>query len=60
MQTNHLLIRPFTIHDAQDYWLLVSLPEVIRYPGEQPRQAPVRADPGITTQVPRRSFQSGG
>jgi len=38
MQTTHLLIRPFTIDDAEDYWPLVRLPEVIRYTGERPQQ----------------------
>lgn len=39
MQTTHLLIRPFTIDDAKDYWPLVRLPEVLRYTGEQPQQS---------------------
>jgi ribosomal-protein-alanine N-acetyltransferase len=37
MQTEHLQIRPFTLDDAEAYWPLVSLPEVLRYTGEQPQ-----------------------
>lgn len=36
-QTSHLLIRPFTLDDAKEYWPLVRLPEVLRYTGEQPQ-----------------------
>lgn len=35
MQTGHLHIRPFTLDDAEEYWPLVRLPEVLRYTGEQ-------------------------
>ena len=34
METRHLLIRRFTLDDAEAYWPLVRLPEVIRYTGE--------------------------
>jgi ribosomal-protein-alanine N-acetyltransferase len=34
LETPHLLLRPFTLDDAQAYWPLVSLPEVLRYTGE--------------------------
>lgn len=37
MQTRHLHIRRFTLQDAEAYWPLVSLPEVLRYTGEQPQ-----------------------
>jgi RimJ/RimL family protein N-acetyltransferase len=37
MQTERLYLRPFTPDDAEAYWPLVSLPEVIRYTGEQPQ-----------------------
>lgn len=35
MQTEHLHIRPFTLDDAEEYWALVRLPEILRYTGEQ-------------------------
>jgi RimJ/RimL family protein N-acetyltransferase len=35
MQTERLFLRPFTPDDAEAYWPLVSLPEVLRYTGEQ-------------------------
>lgn len=35
MHTEHLYIRPFTLADAEQYWPLVRLPEVLRYTGEQ-------------------------
>ncbi len=34
-----MLLRRFTLDDAQSYHPLVSLPEVIRYTGEQPQQS---------------------
>jgi ribosomal-protein-alanine N-acetyltransferase len=37
MQTEHLYIRPFTLQDAEAYWPLVSMPEVLRYTGERPQ-----------------------
>ncbi|MEO5811036.1 MAG: GNAT family N-acetyltransferase [Rhodanobacter sp.] len=37
MHTEHLYLRPFVLEDAQAYWPLVSLPQVQRYTGEQPR-----------------------
>lgn len=37
MQTNRLHLRPFTLDDAEAFWPLVSLPEVLRYTGEQPQ-----------------------
>jgi RimJ/RimL family protein N-acetyltransferase len=39
MHTEHLYLRPFTLDDAEAYWPLVSLPEVIRYTGEQPQSS---------------------
>lgn len=36
VETEHLLLRPFTLDDAQAYWPLVSHPEVLRYTGEHP------------------------
>lgn len=35
LQTERLLIRPFTLDDAEAFWPLVSLPEMLRYTGEQ-------------------------
>jgi ribosomal-protein-alanine N-acetyltransferase len=39
MHTENLFIRPITLDDAEAYWPLVSLPEVLRYTGEQPLSA---------------------
>jgi ribosomal-protein-alanine N-acetyltransferase len=37
IETPRLLLRPFTLDDAQAYWPLVNLPEVLRYTGEEPK-----------------------
>lgn len=37
MHTENLHLRPFTLDDAEAYRPLVSLPEVLRYTGEQPQ-----------------------
>ena len=34
MQTERLLLRPFTLDDAEEFFPLASLPDVIRYTGE--------------------------
>jgi RimJ/RimL family protein N-acetyltransferase len=39
MHTEHLFIRPITLDDAEAYWPLVSLPEVLRYTGEKPQSS---------------------
>lgn len=35
MQTENLYLRRFTLDDADAFWPLVSMPEIIRYTGEQ-------------------------
>lgn len=37
MHTEHLYLRHFTLDDAEEYWPLVSLPEILKYTGEQPQ-----------------------
>lgn len=37
LETRQLLLRPFTLEDAPDYWPLVKLPDVLRYTGEDAR-----------------------
>jgi ribosomal-protein-alanine N-acetyltransferase len=37
LETARLLLRPFTLDDAQAYWPLVNLPEVLRYTGKEPK-----------------------
>ena len=37
IDTPNLLLRPFTLDDAEAYWPLVSLPDVLRYTGEDPK-----------------------
>ena len=37
IDTPRLLLRPFTLDDAHDYWPLVRLPDVLRYTGEDAR-----------------------
>jgi RimJ/RimL family protein N-acetyltransferase len=39
MHTERLFLRPFTPDDAEEYWPLVSFPEVLRYTGEQPQMS---------------------
>jgi RimJ/RimL family protein N-acetyltransferase len=36
MQTRNLILRPFTLDDAEAYLPLISLPEIIRYTGDTP------------------------
>ena len=37
IETPHLILRPFTIDDAEAYWPLLNLPDVLRYTGEDPK-----------------------
>jgi ribosomal-protein-alanine N-acetyltransferase len=37
IETPQLLLRPFTLDDASDYWPLARLPDVLRYTGEDAR-----------------------
>ena len=37
IETPNLLLRPFTLDDAAAYWPLVSLTDVLRYTGEEPK-----------------------
>ncbi|WP_332848088.1 GNAT family N-acetyltransferase [Massilia sp. S19_KUP03_FR1] len=37
IETRQLLLRPFTLDDAPDYWPLAKLPDVLRYTGEDAR-----------------------
>lgn len=37
MQTENLYLRRFTLDDAEAFWPLVSMPEILRYTGEQPQ-----------------------
>jgi len=36
MQTERLILRPFTLDDAEEYFPLVSHPDILRYTGETP------------------------
>lgn len=36
MQTERLILRPFTLDDAEEYFPLVSDPDIVRYTGEPP------------------------
>ena len=36
METRHLILRPFTLDDAEAWLPLISLPEIIRYTGDTP------------------------
>jgi RimJ/RimL family protein N-acetyltransferase len=37
METENLYLRRFTLDDAEAYWPLTSMPEILRYTGEQPQ-----------------------
>ena len=37
LETSRLLLRPFTLDDAEAYWPLVNLPDVLRFTGEEPK-----------------------
>lgn len=37
IDTPQLLLRPFTMDDAEAYWPLLRLPDVLRYTGEEPK-----------------------
>jgi len=39
VETTNLILRPLTLDDAEAYWPLVRLPEVLRYVGEDPKPA---------------------
>ena len=39
MQTKRLLLRPFTLDDAEDFFPLVSKPEILKFTGETPLQS---------------------
>ena len=36
METEHLILRPFTLDDAEAWLPLITLPEIIRYTGDTP------------------------
>lgn len=36
MQTERLILRPFTLDDAEEYFPLVSHPDIVRHTGEEP------------------------
>lgn len=59
MQTERLLIRPFTLDDAEEYFPLVSDPEVIRYTGEGP-QPSVDAARDVIASRPLRDYAVHG
>jgi RimJ/RimL family protein N-acetyltransferase len=59
MQTERLIIRPFTLDDAEAYLPLVSDPDVIRYTGEEP-QTSVEAARGILAARPLRDYALHG
>lgn len=37
IETPQLLLRPFMLDDAEAYWPLLRLPDVLRYTGEEPK-----------------------
>ena len=59
IDTPRLLLRPFTIDDAAAYWPLVSLPDVLRYTGEQARTSLEEARQVLLTR-PLHDYQAHG
>jgi len=59
MHTERLFIRPFTLDDAEEYFPLVSDPDVIRYTGEEP-QTSIEAAREILVARPLRDYAVHG
>ncbi|HEX8477178.1 MAG TPA: GNAT family N-acetyltransferase [Telluria sp.] len=59
IETPHLLLRPFTLDDAEAYWPLVSLPAVLRYTGEDAQSSIGQARDTLLTR-PLRDYQVHG
>lgn len=59
IETQRLLIRRFTVDDAEAYWPLVSSPEVLRYVGE-PALTSIEAVRDLIESRPLRDYQLYG
>jgi RimJ/RimL family protein N-acetyltransferase len=59
MQTENLYLRRFTLDDAEAFWPLVSMPEILRYTGEQP-QASIDEVRNILGTRPLRDYATFG
>jgi RimJ/RimL family protein N-acetyltransferase len=59
MQTENLYLRRFTLDDAEEYWPLVSMPEVIRYTGDR-AQASIDDVRTILASKPLRDYATHG
>lgn len=59
MQTENLYLRRFTLDDADAYWPLVSMPEILRYTGEQ-AQASIDDVRQILSTRPLRDYATHG
>lgn len=59
MHTKNLYLRPFTLDDAEAFLPLVSLPEILRYTGEQP-QASLDGARNILLARPLRDYAMHG
>jgi ribosomal-protein-alanine N-acetyltransferase len=59
METENLYLRRFTLDDAEAYWPLVSMPEIIRYTGDQ-AQASIDDARRILGSHPLRDYATHG
>lgn len=59
MQTENLYLRRFTLDDAEAFWPLVSMPEILRYTGEQP-QASIEDVRNILSTRPLKDYATHG
>jgi ribosomal-protein-alanine N-acetyltransferase len=59
METEHLILRPFTLDDAEDYLPLISLPAIIRYTGDTPASSVDEAREVLRTR-PLRDYARHG
>jgi ribosomal-protein-alanine N-acetyltransferase len=59
METNRLILRPFTLDDAAAWLPLISLPEIVRYTGDTPATSVDQARESLRTR-PLRDYAVHG
>lgn len=59
METERLILRPFTLDDAEAWLPLISLPEIVRYTGDTPATSVAQARESLRTR-PLRDYEVYG
>jgi len=59
METERLILRPFTLDDAEAWLPLISLPEIVRYTGDTPATSVAQARERLRTR-PLRDYEVHG